>query len=141
MRKQRLLLLRILGEHSWMALCAHLGQLHPEIAAARKLRRAFRCGNLFDRLYPQDCAWFVISPCRGIRRERDFSFVFDDGVTFEKFSTVYRLGLSEFAQLCSGGDFPRGKSCGQVFAASAGPSSVGDARCGKMSGCVVGAKS
>jgi phenylalanyl-tRNA synthetase beta chain len=77
---------------------AQLGQLHPEVAAARKLRQNIFIAEIYlDRLYLQGLRAIRYQPLpRYPAVERDFSFVFDDGVTFEKIQqTVIGLGLSE----------------------------------------------
>ncbi len=62
------------------------------------------------------CAACVTNPCPAIPGvERDFSFVFDDGVAFEKITgAVNELGISELRQLVTveifrGGNVPAGK--------------------------------
>src|SRR6266446_7429978 len=80
------------------ATVAQFGQLHPDVAAARKLRQDVFVAEIYlDRLYQHDL--------RQVRNEalprfpaveRDFSFVFDDGVEFEKIhQSVTGLGISE----------------------------------------------
>jgi phenylalanyl-tRNA synthetase beta chain len=68
------------------ALVAQFGQLHPDIAAARKLRQSVFIAELYlDRLYPQGLRAIRYQPLpRYPAIERDFSFVFDEGVTFGK---------------------------------------------------------
>jgi phenylalanyl-tRNA synthetase beta chain len=65
---------------------AQYGQVHPEIAAARKLRQdVFAAEVYLDRLYQHDLrhVHYAALP-RFPAVERDFSFVFDDAVVFEK---------------------------------------------------------
>jgi len=76
---------------------ARFGQVHPDLVAARKFRQEVYVAEvLLDRLY-----------CHGLREpryqcismfpavERDFSFIFDDAVTFECIkSAVEELGIS-----------------------------------------------
>jgi len=77
---------------------AQFGQLHPEVAATRKLKQDVFVGEIFlDRLYQHD-----LRPARyeTLARfpavERDFSFVFDDGVVFEKIhQAVTALAIAE----------------------------------------------
>ncbi|MGA8539314.1 MAG: phenylalanine--tRNA ligase subunit beta [Terriglobales bacterium] len=80
------------------ATVAQFGQIHPDVAAARKLRQDVFVGEIYlDRLYQHDL--------RQVRYEalprfpavgRDFSFVFDDGVEFEKIrQSVMGLGIAE----------------------------------------------
>src|SRR5579862_3793005 len=68
------------------ALVAQFGQLNADVAAARKLRQSVFIAELYlDRLYPQGLRAIRYQPSpRYPAVERDFSFVFDDGVTFEK---------------------------------------------------------
>jgi phenylalanyl-tRNA synthetase beta chain len=96
---------------------AQFGQIHPEIAAGRKLKQDIFVAELYlDRLFK-----------RGLRSvryealprypavERDFSFIFDDAVEFAKIqTTVAGLGLSELrhfvpVEIFRGGAVPAGK--------------------------------
>jgi phenylalanyl-tRNA synthetase beta chain len=77
---------------------ARFGQLHPEIATARKLRQdVFLAEVMLDRLYKHPLREpkyqrFSKFPAVG----RDFSFFFDDTVTFERIqSVVIALGIAE----------------------------------------------
>jgi phenylalanyl-tRNA synthetase beta chain len=77
---------------------ARFGQLHPEIAAARKLRpHIFIAEVLLDRLYKhslREPRYERISKFPAV--ERDFSFVFDDAVTFERIrSAVEALSIAD----------------------------------------------
>jgi phenylalanyl-tRNA synthetase beta chain len=77
---------------------ARFGQLHPELAAARKLRQEVYVAEiLLERLYRhslREPRYQRISKFPAV--ERDFSFVFDDAVTFERIkSAVDELQLSE----------------------------------------------
>ena len=96
---------------------AQFGQIHPEIAAARKLRQDIFVGELsLDVLYPRG-----LRPVRyqALPRypavERDFSFVFADAVRFDAVqAAVESLGLSELthfvpAEIFRGGAIPSGK--------------------------------
>src|SRR6202166_5471054 len=80
------------------ATVAQFGQIHPDVAAARKLRQDVFVAEIYlDRLYQHDL--------RQVRHEalprfpvveRDFSFVFEDSVEFEKIhQSVIGLGISE----------------------------------------------
>ncbi len=99
------------------ALVAQFGQIHPEIAAARKLRQSVFIAELYlDRLYAQGLRAIRYQPLpRYPAVERDFSFVFDDGVTFEKIhQTVIGLSLTQLrsfvpAEIFRGGNVPAGK--------------------------------
>ncbi len=86
---------------STVKLWRRFGQLHPEIAAARKLRQdVFIAEVLLDRLYKhalREPKYERISKFPAV--ERDFSFVFDDAVTFERIrSAVHMLGIAEMQQ-------------------------------------------
>jgi phenylalanyl-tRNA synthetase beta chain len=77
---------------------ACFGQLHPDLAAARKLRQdVFLAEVMLDRLYKRSLREpkyqrFSKFPAVG----RDFSFFFDDAVTFERIhSAVEALGIAE----------------------------------------------
>ncbi len=77
---------------------AHFGQLHPDLAAARKLRQdVYVAEVLLDRLFRHELRkprYQRISKFPAV--ERDFSFVFDDAVTFATIrSAVAELGSSE----------------------------------------------
>jgi len=77
---------------------ACFGQLHPDLGAARKLRQdVFLAEVMLDRLYKRSLREpkyqrFSKFPAVG----RDFSFFFDDAVTFEGIhSAVEALGIAE----------------------------------------------
>lgn len=77
---------------------AYFGQLHPEVATARKLRQdVFLAEVMLDRLYRHPLREpkyqrFSRFPAVG----RDFSFFFDDAVTFERILfAVEALGIAE----------------------------------------------
>ena len=99
------------------ALVAQFGQLHPEIAASRKLRQSIFIAEVYlDRLYQQGLRAVRYQPLpRYPAVERDFSFVFDDGVSFEKIQhAVVELALAELrsfvpAEIFRGGNVPAGK--------------------------------
>jgi phenylalanyl-tRNA synthetase beta chain len=99
------------------ALVAQFGELHSEVAAARKLRQNVFIAEIYlDRLYLQGLRAVRYQPLpRYPAVERDFSFVFDDGVIFEKIQqTVVELGLSELrsfvpVEIFRGGNVPVGK--------------------------------
>lgn len=65
---------------------AQFGQIHPEIAAARKLRQEVFVAELYlDRLYKHELRKAQYQAlARYPAVERDFSFVFADGVSFEQ---------------------------------------------------------
>jgi phenylalanyl-tRNA synthetase beta chain len=80
------------------ATVAQFGQIHPEVAAARKFRQDVFVAEIYlDRLYHHDLrqARYEALP-RFPAVERDFSFVFDDGVEFAKIhESVCALGVAE----------------------------------------------
>ena len=80
------------------ATVAQFGQIHPDVAAARKLRQDVFVAEIYlDRLYQHDLRQprYEALP-RFPAVERDFSFVFDDGVEFEKIHEgVGGLGITE----------------------------------------------
>jgi phenylalanyl-tRNA synthetase beta chain len=80
------------------ATVAQFGQIHPEVAAARKLRQDVFVGEIYlDRLYKHDLQQVRYEALpRFPAVERDFSFVFDDGVEFSKiYASVCGLGITE----------------------------------------------
>ena len=99
------------------ALVAEFGQIHPEIASARKLRQDVCLAELYlDRLYAQGLRAVRFEPLpRYPAVERDFSFVFADGVDFAQIHrTVAGLGLTELqsfipVEIFRGGYVPAGK--------------------------------
>jgi phenylalanyl-tRNA synthetase beta chain len=80
------------------ATVAQFGQVHPDVAAARKLRQDVFVAEIYlDRLYQHDlrAVRYEALP-RFPAVERDFSFVFDDTVEFEKIhQSVVKLGIPE----------------------------------------------
>ena len=99
------------------ATVARFGQIHPEMAAARKLRQDVFVAEInLDRLYRQA----LREPrYQGIPRfpavERDFSFFFDEATSFaEVRGAIAALGLKELAslrpaELFRGGAAPAGR--------------------------------
>jgi phenylalanyl-tRNA synthetase beta chain len=80
------------------ATVAQFGQIHPNMAAARKLRQDVFVAEIYlDRLYQHDLRQVRYEALpRFPAVERDFSFVFDDGVEFEKIcQSVIGLGIAE----------------------------------------------
>jgi phenylalanyl-tRNA synthetase beta chain len=80
------------------ATVAQFGQIHPEVAAARKLRQDVFVAEIYlDRLYKHDLRQVRYEALpRFPAVERDFSFTFDDGVEFEKIhQSVSKLGIGE----------------------------------------------
>jgi len=96
---------------------AQFGQIHPEIAAKRKLRQDVYIGEIYlDRLYKhplREARYEALPRYPGV--ERDFSFLFSDSVIFEKIQqAVGALGLRELrsfvpAEIFRGGSVPVGK--------------------------------
>ncbi|MGA9987019.1 MAG: phenylalanine--tRNA ligase subunit beta [Terriglobales bacterium] len=80
------------------ATVAQFGQIHPDVATARKLRQDVFVAEIYlDRLYQHDLreVRYEALP-RFPAVERDFSFVFDDGVEFEQIhQSVAGLGIAE----------------------------------------------
>ncbi len=77
---------------------ACFGQLHPDLAAARKFRpEVYIAEFMLDRVYRhplREPRYQRISKFPAV--ERDFSFTFEEAVTFERIrSAVEELGLSE----------------------------------------------
>jgi phenylalanyl-tRNA synthetase beta chain len=99
------------------SMVACFGQLHPEIAAARKLRQDVYVAEIYlDRLYRHDL--------RAVRYERiprypavdrDFSLLFDNSINFERIrAAVEALSLPELGrfqplEIFRGGTIPAGK--------------------------------
>jgi phenylalanyl-tRNA synthetase beta chain len=80
------------------ATVAQFGQIHPGVAAARKLRQDVFVAEIYlDRLYQHDLRQVRYEALpRFPAVERDFSFVFDDGVEFEKIhQSVSGLSIAE----------------------------------------------
>jgi phenylalanyl-tRNA synthetase beta chain len=99
------------------AVVAQFGQLHPEVAAARKMRQDVFLAELhLDRLYQHDLREprYQALP-RYPAVERDFSFVFADAVSFEQIhEAANKLSLETLtsfapAEIFRGGNVPAGK--------------------------------
>jgi phenylalanyl-tRNA synthetase beta chain len=99
------------------ATVAHFGQLHPEIATARKLKQAVFLAEVYlERLYRNDLrAPRYVSLARYPAVARDFSFIFEDAIVFEKiYNAVDSLGIAELrsfspVEIFRGGAIPAGK--------------------------------
>jgi phenylalanyl-tRNA synthetase beta chain len=99
------------------ALVAQFGQIHPEIAAARKLRQEVFIAELYlDQLYKhalREVRYRALPRYPAV--ERDFSFVFDDAVVFARIrQVVLGLSLPELrnfgpVEVFRGGSVPAGK--------------------------------
>jgi phenylalanyl-tRNA synthetase beta chain len=77
---------------------AQFGQIHPDVAAARKLRQDVFVAEIYlDRLYQHDLRQVRYEALpRFPAAERDFSFVFDDGMEFAKIhQSVAALAIAE----------------------------------------------
>ena len=120
------------------------GQLHPDLAAARKLRQEVYVAEvLLDRLYRhplREPRYQRISKFPAV--ERDFSFVFDDAVTFERIrSAIEELGLSELQKFVPA-EIYRGEKVGAGQVLGAAPRRVpveGAHAARRRSGAMVGA--
>jgi phenylalanyl-tRNA synthetase beta chain len=93
---------------------AIFGQFHPEQAAARKLRQeVYLAEVMLDRLYKRalrEPRYQRISKFPAIGR--DFSFVFDDAVTFDRIrSGVGELRIAELTAFAPG-EIYRGEKAG-----------------------------
>ncbi len=99
------------------ALVAQFGQLRPDLAAARKLRQNVFIAEVYlEPLYARGLRVVRYQPLpRYPGVERDFSFVFDDGLSFEKIEqSVAGLGSPELrsfvpVEIFRGGNVPAGK--------------------------------
>jgi phenylalanyl-tRNA synthetase beta chain len=99
------------------ATVAQFGQLHPDTAAARKLRQDLFVAELsLDLLYPLGLRTVRYEALpRYPAVERDFSFIFADSVRFDAIhKTVNAIGLKELtnfvpAEIFRGGAIPAGK--------------------------------
>jgi len=96
---------------------AQFGQIHPEIAAGRKLKQDIFIAEIYlDRLYKRALRAVRYEPLpRYPAVERDFSFIFDDAVEFAQIEkAVAGLRLSELrsfvpVEIFRGGSIPGGK--------------------------------
>ncbi|MGH9492740.1 MAG: phenylalanine--tRNA ligase subunit beta, partial [Terriglobales bacterium] len=99
------------------ATVARFGEIHPEIAAARKLRQEVLVAEVYlDRLYRQalrEPRYQVIPRFPAV--ERDFSFFFGEATSFEQVrGAIAALGLKELAsvrpaEIFRGGAAPAGQ--------------------------------
>ncbi len=96
---------------------AQFGQIHPEIAAGRKLKPDIFVAEIYsDRLFRRGLRAVRYEPLpRYPAVERDFSFIFDDPVEFAKMKkAVAGLGVGELrsfvpVEIFRGGTIPAGK--------------------------------
>jgi phenylalanyl-tRNA synthetase beta chain len=99
------------------AVVAQFGQIHPEVAATRKLRQdAFLAEFDLEQLYQIGLRPVRFAPIGKYPAvERDFSFVFSDEVSFEEMrKAVAALGISELrefrpVEIFRGGSIVAGK--------------------------------
>ncbi len=99
------------------ATIALFGQLHPDVAASRKLKQEVFVAEVFvDRLFERnlrEAQYTAISRYPAV--DRDFSFVFDDAVGFDRIlETVEALKIPEMksfipAEVFRGGNVAQGK--------------------------------
>ena len=96
---------------------ARLGQLHPEVATARKLRQDVYLAEIYlDRLYRQGLRPVRYEPIsRYPAVDRDFSFLFANAITFERIrAAVDALRIAELrsfwpVEIFRGGAVPAGQ--------------------------------
>ena len=96
---------------------AQFGQIHPEVAATRKLRQDVFVAEIdFERLYELGLRPVRFSSLgRYPAVERDFSFIFADTVTFEQMrKAAAATGIAELrsfipVEIFRGGSIPAGK--------------------------------
>jgi len=83
------------------ATVAQFGQVHPEVVAGRKLRQdVFVAEFDLEQLYQSGLRSVLLAPpAKYPAVERDFSFVFDDAVTFQQMrDAVMATGLPELRE-------------------------------------------
>jgi phenylalanyl-tRNA synthetase beta chain len=96
---------------------AQFGQLHPDLAAGRKIKQEIYMAEIFaDRLYQLPLRTARYQPLsRFPAVDRDFSFLFNDTTYFEQIrSAVQALNIAELqsfrpAEIFRGGAVPQGK--------------------------------
>ena len=99
------------------AVVAHLGQIHPEVAASRKLRQDVFLAEIdLEQLYKTGLRIVRFTPLGKYPAvERDFSFVFDDTLSFEQMrKVVNETGIRELrdflpVEIFRGGSITAGK--------------------------------
>jgi phenylalanyl-tRNA synthetase beta chain len=97
-------------------LVAQIGQIHPDIAAVRKLKQEIYVAEIYlDQLFPLGLHTPRYQPLSKFPAvDRDFSFLFGDAVTFEQIqSAVQALNIAEMqsfkpAEIFCGGTIPQG---------------------------------
>lgn len=96
---------------------AQFGQVHPDVAAVRKMKQDIYLAEIYlDRLFQVSLRVARYQPLsRYPAVDRDFSFVFSDSVTFAQIhSAIQALNVSELqsfkpAEIFRGGSVPPGK--------------------------------
>jgi phenylalanyl-tRNA synthetase beta chain len=96
---------------------AQFGQLDTQLATSRKLRQEVFIAEIFaDRLYERNLWEIRYEPLpRFPGVERDFSFLFDESLTFDKIEAAMRaVGIAELrsfvpVEIFRGGSVPAGK--------------------------------
>lgn len=96
---------------------ARFGQIHPDVAAARKFKQdVFIAELLPEALYASELREPVYTPVpRFPAVERDFSFVFPEGTEFEKIHAaadalkIPEMKAFESVEIFRGGSLPEGK--------------------------------
>jgi phenylalanyl-tRNA synthetase beta chain len=99
---------------------ACFGQLHPDLAASRKLKQEVYVAEvLLDRLYQRELQEPHYKPIpRFPSVSRDFSFVFDGKVAFEQMrSAVEKLGIGELRSFAPAEVFRGGKLAAGTYSA------------------------
>ncbi len=102
------------------ATVAYFGQLHPDVAHARKIKQPILVGEVYlDRLYQQPLRQpSAIDPPRFPAVERDFSFLFADDVRWERVrQAIEDIGLPELVNTEPVEIFRAEKSAGASAAA------------------------
>jgi len=126
---------------------AQFGQIHPEIAAGRKLKQDIFIAELYlDRLYQRGLRSVRYEPLpRYPAVERDFSVIFDDSIEFatmQKAVAALRLGeLRSFVpvEIFRGGSIPAGKYSLLLRATfQSGERTLREDEAGQWSGQIIG---
>lgn len=99
------------------SIVAQFGQVHPDVAAARKMKQEIYLAEIYlDRLFQVSLRVARYQPLsRYPAVDRDFSFVFSDSVGFAQIhSAIQALNVSELqsfkpAEIFRGGSVPPGK--------------------------------
>jgi len=94
-----------------------MGQLHPEVAGARKLKQDVYLAELYlDRVYRHELRQVRYQPIsRFPAVDRDFSFLFENAINFERIrAAVDALHIGELcsffpAEIFRGGAVPAGQ--------------------------------